>query len=166
MTGWWLSEKMDGIRAYWNGKKLYSKKGNEIKAPKYFTQELPKTALDGELWVGRRTFEILMGLQNSSDWKNIKYVVFDLPDSTEPIEKRIEMLKIARLPHHISVAEFHRCEGSDHLKRMLEDIVSQGGEGIMAYKPNSCYTIGRTNSLLKVKVKSNIEIDKTAIRRL
>jgi hypothetical protein len=47
----WLSEKLDGVRAFWDGVRLYSKQGHVLHAPKWFSNFLPKNvALDGELW--------------------------------------------------------------------------------------------------------------------
>lgn len=53
VTGWWLSEKLDGVRAYWDGSRFLSRLGNEFLAPQWFVASLPETPLDGELWVGR-----------------------------------------------------------------------------------------------------------------
>ena len=44
-TGWWMSEKLDGIRAYWTGSKLVTRNGNEIHAPAWFTDSLPSLTL-------------------------------------------------------------------------------------------------------------------------
>src|SRR4051794_10572043 len=77
----WLSEKMDGVRAYWDGKQLLSRQGSPIEAPEEFLRGLPcDTALDGELWMGRQTFEQLMSILKSTqgDWGRIQYCVFDL----------------------------------------------------------------------------------------
>src|SRR5689334_13871413 len=87
LTGWWMSEKLDGVRAYWDGKKMFSRHGKEINCLDEFLDGLPKgTPLDGELWMGRGTVEKLIGTLNSPsqrDWKLIKYMVFDLPKSSE-----------------------------------------------------------------------------------
>ena len=57
ITGWVMSEKLDGIRAYWDGKNLISRGGNIIYAPKWFTKDYPSFELDGELWTKRKDFE-------------------------------------------------------------------------------------------------------------
>src|SRR4029077_11399026 len=65
-TGWWMSEKYDGLRCYWNGRTLLSRKGQVIHAPSYFLAELPRDiALDGELWIGRGKFEETVGIVRS-----------------------------------------------------------------------------------------------------
>ena len=91
-----MSEKMDGVRAFWNGKKLISRNSKEICCPAWFTQEFPEDVkLDGELWLGRQTFPTLMGVLNTSWednslWKTIKYVVFDLPNLDQLYEIEIQ----------------------------------------------------------------------------
>lgn len=29
-TGWWMSEKLDGVRAYWDGEAFVSRRGNQF----------------------------------------------------------------------------------------------------------------------------------------
>jgi len=29
-TGYWMSEKLDGVRAYWNGKNFYSRQAKQV----------------------------------------------------------------------------------------------------------------------------------------
>src|SRR4051794_18058873 len=97
----WLSEKMDGVRAYWDGKQLLSRHGKQIEASEEFLRELPcDLELDGELWMGRGTFEQLLSMLRSkqADWRNIQYYVFDLPSSKSTYRERIEELRHLRLP--------------------------------------------------------------------
>jgi DNA ligase-1 len=49
-TGWYLSEKFDGVRLFWDGSAFYSRTGRKLKVPEYITKDLPKVPLDGELW--------------------------------------------------------------------------------------------------------------------
>src|SRR5438045_3542568 len=56
LADWWLSEKLDGVRAYWDGRALISRLGNRFHAPDWFLEGLPETPLDGELWIGRKAF--------------------------------------------------------------------------------------------------------------
>lgn len=56
-TGWLMSEKLDGVRCFWNGSTMYSRNGNKFFPPKWFKDALPKDlALDGELWTKRDDF--------------------------------------------------------------------------------------------------------------
>ncbi|CAF4532125.1 unnamed protein product, partial [Rotaria magnacalcarata] len=49
-TDWWMSEKLDGVRAYWSGSNFYSRQGNLFHVPDFFKVALPKIPLDGEIW--------------------------------------------------------------------------------------------------------------------
>ena len=80
------AEKLDGLRAYWDGSHFYSRQGNRFHSPKYFTEQLPKdTPLDGELWCGRGLFSQTSSIvkktanaqDHAEDWKKLKYIVFD-----------------------------------------------------------------------------------------
>src|SRR5438132_7278393 len=62
VQGWWLSEKLDGVRAYWDGKQFLSRLGNRYYAPAWFTAGLPAEALDGELWLARKAFQQTMSV--------------------------------------------------------------------------------------------------------
>src|SRR5690348_11359577 len=91
---------MDGVRAYWDGCRLLSRHGRLLSAPEEFIQALPRgTALDGELWMGRGTFETLISLLNfrNQDWSEVEYCIFDLPCSTAPYKERITQLRQLQL---------------------------------------------------------------------
>ena len=51
-----VSEKYDGVRAYWDGQQLWSRQGHLILAPVEFKKRLPDFAVEGELWFGRQSF--------------------------------------------------------------------------------------------------------------
>lgn len=53
LADYWVSEKLDGVRGYWDGEKMLTRGGERIAAPDWFTAGLPKIPMDGELWVGR-----------------------------------------------------------------------------------------------------------------
>src|SRR5712664_4152798 len=92
-TGWWLSEKLDGVRAYWDGRQFLSRQGNLFHAPAWFLAGLPDVPLDGELWLGRKKFQRTVSIvrrQDQSDlWKEITYVVFDAPALDQGFEDRL-----------------------------------------------------------------------------
>jgi DNA ligase-1 len=157
-TGWWISEKYDGLRGYWDGQKLWSRNGNAIQAPDYFLAELPKDiALDGELWIGRGAFEetISTVLSQTPDerWKRVRFMVFDAPRAGGTFEQRMKFLQ-ATLPaenQFVKPVAQYRCEGKAHLIAERDRIVAAGGEGLMLRKPESEYDAGRSPTLLKVK---------------
>ena len=103
LAGWWMSEKLDGLRAYWDGNQFVSRLGNTFHAPDWFLAGLPATPLDGELWVGRGQFARASGLVRRQDktelWKEVRYLVFDAPSAPGGFEGRIAFVadQFARL---------------------------------------------------------------------
>ncbi len=157
-TGWWMSEKYDGIRGYWDGRAMWSRNGEPIPVPEAFRAVLPPFALDGELWAGRGGFEAVASTVRDRvagpGWARIRYVVFDLPGEEAPFE--------ARLGHFADWLEQHpaaplmaagqvRCEGAGHLQAFLTRIEREGGEGVMLRAPASPYQAGRSPFLRKYK---------------
>ncbi|OGQ90302.1 MAG: DNA ligase [Deltaproteobacteria bacterium RIFOXYA12_FULL_58_15] len=157
--GWWLSEKLDGVRAFWDGQRFLSRTGHPIYAPDWFCAELPAFPLDGELWGGRKNFQqtvsIVRRQDKSDDWRGLLYMVFDAPAAGGTFEDRCETLRReveARKPKYARVLEQCPCTGADHLKNELNRIHNIGGEGLMLRQPGSKYFGGRSSTLLKVKV--------------
>ena len=157
-AGWWMSEKLDGVRAYWDGKQFLSRNNNIFYAPKWFTDGLPNHALDGELWIARKAFDRTSGLvrqQSMSDeWKQMKYLIFDAPDAGGTFEERLQYVaagvKKWGSPYAFS-HEHEICKGLDHMLAELDRVNKLGGEGLMLRKPGSKYERTRSTSLLKVK---------------
>jgi hypothetical protein len=69
LTGWALSEKLDGMRCLWDGKGgCFSRAGKEVYVPASLCLQLPLgTALDGELWLGRGQFQRAMSIVRRTD---------------------------------------------------------------------------------------------------
>jgi len=82
ITGWVMSEKLDGVRAYWNGKNLISRGGKIIHAPAWFTKEYPPFAIDGELWSKRGDFENISSIVRdkvpTEKLHEIKHYIFEV----------------------------------------------------------------------------------------
>jgi DNA ligase-1 len=157
VTGWWMSEKLDGVRAYWDGRQFLSRLGNRFYPPAWFLEGLPDHPLDGELWGGRKRFQRTVGIVKRQDesplWKELIYVVFDAPAHGGPFEARIEHLRqvVEGKAKYARVHEHRVCKGIDHLREELARVEALGGEGLMARKPGSRYEAGRSSTLLKVK---------------
>lgn len=156
-SGWWMSEKLDGVRALWNGYRLTTRTGSEIHAPDSFVASLPVgVSLDGELWAGRGTFQQVSGAYRRIDqavWKPIRYAVFDAPDASGGFEDRQRALAdvLAGNSGPAFVVAQRQCVGRSDLDAMLAGIVRGGGEGVMLREPGSAYESKRSASLLKVK---------------
>ncbi len=154
---YWVSEKLDGVRALWDGQRLRFRNGGEIAAPAWFTAGFPAQALDGELWMGRRSFERLSGIvrrQTAEDeaWRGVSYRVFDLPGAagvfTERYARIRELAAATRIPWLQAVEQF-RVADRKELARRLDAVVAQGGEGLMLHRADALWTGGRSDALLK-----------------
>lgn len=158
LADWWMSEKLDGVRAYWDGSQFLSRPGNRYHAPAWFTEALPPVPLDGELWIARRLFQRTVSIvrrQDQSDhWKEVRFVVFDAPGCGGAFEQRWEFLAecLAGIATpHVSIHHHQQCRDLEHLRAELNRVEELGGEGLMLRQPGSEYEVGRSMTLLKVK---------------
>jgi len=164
LSGWWMSEKLDGVRAYWDGKQFISRQGNLYHAPDWFVAGLPNVPLDGELWLARKAFQRTVGIVRRQDktdlWKDIIFLIFDAPALKVPFEARLEFLAVTLSDKSLTYATTHpheRCKSIAHLREELARVESLGGEGLMLRQPNSLYEVGRSATLLKVKTFKDAE---------
>jgi DNA ligase-1 len=169
-TGWWLSEKLDGVRGYWDGNRMVARTGAEIKLPPKFRALLPKDVhLDGEFMTGRNEFTntvTALYRRVEGGWGNMTYHIFDLVDTELPWEERYARLqklyptaKDSGGDGRIVVLEQFKCKDEKQYKAFCEEIVSKGGEGVMLRKPGSLYTKGgRTQDLSKWKPFLDTEV--------
>lgn len=164
VAGWWMSEKCDGVRAWWDGSRLLSRQGNVYHAPDWFTANLPPVALDGELWLDRKAFQQTVSIvrrhDRSEHWRRIRYVLFDVPGVDGPFEERqkaiFELLR-QHQPEYATLLDQVCCTGIPNLRAELARIESLGGEGVMLRQPGSRYEAGRSPTLLKVKTFRDAE---------
>lgn len=158
MVGWWVSEKLDGVRAWWDGKQFWSRTGNLFYAPDWFRDQMPKNCiLDGELFIGRKKFRetvsIVKSHSMSERWKELTYMVFDIPsEGKRPFEERLQVIRelIGNAPN-IRMVDQRPVTDADNLEVMLSDIEKLGAEGLMLRKPKSEYIGKRSDTLLKMK---------------
>lgn len=151
--GWMMSEKLDGVRAIWDGETIKSRNGKVFNAPAWFTKGLPKgIMLDGELWGGRGLFSKTVGKVRArqGDWSTIRFMIFDTPADGEFTE-RYNNISALGLPYHCGIVEHTECKSEAHLNEFLNSILEKNGEGVMLRAPTSNYDNKRSNSLLKVK---------------
>lgn len=169
---YWVSEKYDGVRAYWNGANFVSRQGHVLHAPEWFTSALPKIALDGELWLGREKFEPLSGIVRrqspaTADWLDIKFMVFDLPGSAEIFEQRLlqleKIISEINAPHIRLVPQF-KVASHEALAELLDEMVAQGAEGLMLHRAPSVYNSGRSDDLLKLK--KHLDAEAVVVRHI
>ena len=162
-----VSEKLDGVRAYWDGKALRTRNGNAINAPQWFTEGFPNRALDGELWIGRGQFDALSGavrrqMPDDTDWRQIRYLVFELPDAPGTFRERNQLLKneVERANvQWLRVVEQFEIADRKALDLKLAEILKLGGEGLMLHRADATYSTGRSDVLLKMKLWRDAEAE-------
>lgn len=154
-----VSEKYDGIRGYWDGQRLWTRGGEAIAAPAWFTADWPAQAMDGELWAGRGNFSkavsiVRQQVPQEQAWRDIKFMVFDLPAHAGPFSARNAELhqRVPALNKPWLVAVLQQ-EVADHesLQALMDSTVRQGGEGLVLHRLDSAYRAGRSRDLLKFK---------------
>ncbi len=160
-----VSEKLDGVRAIWDGSTLKFRSGRTVAAPAWFLAKLPKTPLDGELWLGRGRFDEVSGMVRKNqavdaDWQQINYMVFELPGGEGDFTMRYSRIRLLtwgaqwdRLQPALQV----RIPTMEGIRSELKRVVAAGGEGLMLHRANSPYVTGRSDALLKLKPTADAE---------
>ncbi len=158
ISDYWVSEKLDGIRGYWNGKTLLTRNGNTLHSPTWFTQGWPKRAIDGELWLGRDKFQqtssCVLAKSKNDCWKKVKFMMFDLPKHSGTFSQRVQAMK--KLMHasqsqYLEMIRQEKLPNEKALYKSLSQVVSQKGEGLMLHYQDAYYQQGRSNHLMKLK---------------
>ncbi|WP_342618463.1 DNA ligase [Rhodoferax sp. GW822-FHT02A01] len=154
-----VSEKLDGVRALWDGKVLRFRSGRPIAAPAWFVKDLPAMFLDGELWGGRHRFDQVSGTVRASEpldgqWHAVRYMLFDLPQSSDPFAQRAahmqELVAQSRLPW-LQAVEQGDVADSAALHQRLRGVVAAGGEGLVLHRRDALWAPGRSDALRKLK---------------
>lgn len=158
ITDYFVSEKLDGVRARWTGTQLITRNGNPIHAPMWFTRNWPAVAMDGELWNKRGNFEeiasIVLSHAPDERWQSITMMVFDLPTKSVAFKDRVANMTtlIAETDNpHLKMVKQFTLDSLKALENELDSITSQGGEGLMLHYKNAHYQNGRNPGLLKAK---------------
>ncbi len=164
VTGWLMSEKLDGMRAIWDGHILKSRQGNPISAPTWFLEALPPFEIDGELWTKRNDFENIISIvrQQTPDarWQDITYNIFEVPNQLGGLLARLAILEnyLAEHPRTLlKVIPQTPVISSRQLKADLEKMTALGGEGLVVRKAETAYYQGRSNNDLKIKPYQDAE---------
>ncbi len=166
---YWLSEKLDGIRAIWDGNMLSTRSGRALNAPEWFTQSLPNFAVEGELWGGRGQFHLVQQTvldhePTDSAWKHIRFMLFDLPNDSEKYKTRyarLSQLVETINQAHIGVVIQKPIVSQDDLMKQLDTLVSNNAEGVMLKRIDSLYQHGRSTDL--IKLKKHLDAEATVI---
>jgi DNA ligase 1 len=173
LADYFVSEKYDGVRGYWDGQRLLTRGGNLIAAPSWFTLGWPTTPMEGELWVGRGEFETAVSTVRQSvpvdaAWRALRFMVFDLPAEVSTnvakkggtFEGRLAALQatVAQL-NQPWVQAVTQVRGTTEvaLQQQLRSTVADGGEGLMLHRASALYVAHRSNDLRKLKPMDDAE---------
>ena len=155
VTGWWMSEKLDGVRAFWDGENFLSRTGKLFHAPDWYKVGLPTDrAIDGELSMGRGRFQDTISIVRSHNksWSGVTYAAFDAPDNQTPFEGRQFFLQRLMKEYGFGyVLPQIKIENREQMYRYCDTIQEGGGEGICLRAPSSPYVYKRSPMLLKIK---------------
>lgn len=165
LSAHWVSEKYDGVRAFWNGQHLLTRGGERIHTPGWFTQGWPAEPMDGELWAGRGQFAhavstVRQQQPDDAAWYRMHYMVFDLPAHPGPFSERLEAYRVLVATLHqpwVEAVSQWRVATHAELQRQLLRTVKAGGEGLMLHRSDALYRSVRSDDLLKVKTHSDAE---------
>jgi DNA ligase-1 len=165
LTDYWVSEKYDGIRGYWDGRQLLSRSGKALNPPNWFVQTWPTQPFEGELWAGLGQFEqaasvIQQKQASDSAWRAMRFMIFDAHTPTQAFAERIvryqNIVKQIGKPWVQAVTQ-SQVPSHAALKAMLNKTVQAGGEGLVLHLGSSLYQSGRNSDVLKVKLHADAE---------
>ena len=152
VSGWYMSEKLDGVRAYWDGKKLISRSGKVFSVPSFFTKDFPSFELDGELWSKRSDFSNISSIVNRKKaleaWSRLTYNVFEVPNAKGDLLQRLKKVQNSK---YLKVVKQIKVKNKKHLENFLQVVESKGGEGVVVRDGSLPYYVGRNKNALKVK---------------
>ena len=171
ISAYWVSEKLDGVRAVWDGHVLRYRSGRLVPAPAWFVAALPAEPLDGELWLGRDRFDELSAIVRKTqpidqEWRQVQYMIFDQPGGEGDFTTRLAHLKQllgSQSSSFVQVIEQFRLPDAKALKARLQLVVHAGGEGLMLHRADALYRAGRSDDLLKLKPWQDAEARVVAI---
>lgn len=172
LSRYWISEKFDGVRGYWDGHRMLTRGGMVVPVPAWFTKNWPTTPLDGELWAGYGRFERASAVVRSAGaddlaWHEMSYRVFDLPADGGDFEARVPAIRavVAAIgsPWVVAVTQFHVADEAE-LHAALQRVIDRGGEGLVLHRGDTPYRAGRGVGLLKLKPYEDAEAVVVAIK--
>ncbi|VTX99140.1 DNA ligase [Campylobacter concisus] len=173
VSGWLASEKLDGVRAYWDGENLLSRQGKKLNAPLSFTKNFPKFALDGELYAKELKFEeiqasVMDKLPDEKAWNRLKFHIFDVPEASGGLPRRLEVLAkfLKNEPNdNLIIIKQIKMRDNAHFLKFAESIIAKGGEGAVVREPNAPYERKRSKNALKFKKFKDAECEVIAVNK-
>ena len=171
--GWLASEKLDGVRAYWDGRNLLSRNGKILAVPEGWSAHFPPFALDGELYTAQGEFEKIQSIvmdktPNVTAWSEVKFYVFDVPEAGGGLLERLSELEkfILQNPQagqNLKIIKQVKVKDNAEFEAFAKHIIAKGGEGAVVREPNVPYERKRSKNALKYKKFKDAECEVTAI---
>jgi len=166
---YFVSEKLDGMRGYWDGKQLFSRQGNIINTPSWFTHRWPHLPMDGELWLGREKFQPLLSCvrkqvaienKTTSCWRHVRFMIFDLPKHSGDFNERVNKMRLLLMHNpsvYLAMINQVKLKELSDLDRRLNEVIAAQGEGLILHLASAHYQKGRNPALMKLKKYQDAE---------
>lgn len=159
VSGWFVSEKLDGMKGRWIDGNMFTRSGHELKIPDWFRQLLPKRDIEGELYFGPNTFHHTASLRATSKqilstvWDKVSFRVFDVVDySLIWMERQVELLELfPTSTERISIVKWEAVNTPKDVENQFQRVLKKGGEGVIIADPWGLYKDGHVESILKYK---------------
>lgn len=179
-TGWFWSEKLDGMKGRWINGEMLTRSGQKIEVPKWFSEQLPKKhSVEGELYFGKGTFHKTGVFRRTSSgsvdsmkrrvsentWKKVEFHIFDLIDyQLTWVERQNILSKIITENSSIYLVKWKKIKSSEYLEKHFSKVIKKGGEGVILADPWGIYEDGKVEQILKYKKQLDNEAIVTGYR--
>ena len=168
VSGWLASEKLDGVRAYWDGENLLSRQGKRLNAdvlwlsggyPELYAKELKFEEIQAS---------VMDKQPDEKAWSRLKFHVFDVPEASGGLLDRLEVLAkfLKNEPNDnlIIIKQIKMHDNAQFLK-FTKDMIAKGGEGAVVREPNAPYERKRSKNALKFKKFKDAECEVVSINK-
>lgn len=159
-AGWYMSEKLDGMKGRWIDGKLETRSGQNLDAPKWFIDLLPDFDIEGELYFGKNSFHRTGSLRSSSgqkSWEQVCFHVFDTIDRRLTWLERQEKLKTIQQSDRLKIVSWIELKSAQHLEEEYKKVIDGLGEGVVIADPWGVYEDGHVDQILKYKAVQDSE---------
>lgn len=157
VSGYVVTEKYNGCRAYWDGFDMWTRGGLKVNLPDSWRKALPAGIhLDGEVYDGidgvyRCGGAVRYGRFNES----MRFMVFDCPSAVNSCY--VDRLDYARQYEGgpVMIAACQIVQHTSDAMSFLDAIKEHGGEGLILRDGAAPYIPGRTSKILKLKISGS-----------
>jgi DNA ligase-1 len=160
-VGWYMSEKLDGMKGKWINGELRTRNENILKPPKWFKKLLPtEYNLEGELYFGKNSFHKTGSLRSHDplSWDKVEFHIFELIDyNLNWLDRKRKLKEIINVNDKIRIVKWKKILDCNHVEEKLKSIIEKNGEGLILADPNGMYVDGYVDHILKYKQKKDRE---------